>query len=271
MRSPANVWQLALLTLKDGLRRKTLLALFGLALLFISANIFVAELFTWDLAKVSVEFGLSTVALTGLLLIFFTATKSLADDLEHHKIYFIMARPVSPWQYILGKFWGLGLLLLLVVLILGAAAAVSLQYVIWRYPAFTPPSFSWAVYLLALCLQWFSLLTMLAVTFFWFNFASHSFVAIMLSAGTYLVGQNMELLRQIAREAGEDGPSLQRGIIVAISWLLPNLSIFDWKATAAYGLDFDGRQLLFILGYGLGYAALLLFAAKFFFGRKELL
>jgi ABC-type transport system involved in multi-copper enzyme maturation permease subunit len=269
MRSLVIIGQLSLLTFKDGLRRRTLPALFGLALLFLGANVMVTAFFTWDLGKVAVEFGLATVALTGLLLIFFTATKLLADDLEHHKVYFVMSRPVSPWQYILGKFCGLALLLLLVALILGAASALSVQYAVWRNPGFIPVNFSWGVYLLALAFQWFSLLIMLAVTMFWFNFASQSLLAIALSAGTYLIGQNMNLLRQLVR--AEDTPAMQQGIIIALSWLFPNLSFFDLKATAAYGLSFSGPQLLAVIGYGIAYTGLLLFAAKFFFGRKELL
>lgn len=262
-----NIYQLALLTAKDGLRHKTLKAFFGLALLFIVANIFVTEFFTWDLGKVSVEFGLSTVALTGLLLIFFTATKLLADDLEQHKIYFVLARPVSAWQYILGKYAGIGFILLLAVAILGLGAAVALKYVIFRYPEYIPVNFSWSTYLLALGFQWFSLLVILALSFFWFHFASQSFIAIILTAGSYLVGQNMELLRRFLRE-GEGG--LQKTVIVALTWLFPSLSFFDLKTVAAYGLPVNGPELAAIMGYGLGYVALLLFGAKFFFNRKEL-
>lgn len=267
----SNIWQIGLLTAKDGLRHKTLKAFFGLALLFIGANIFVTEFFTWDLGKVSVEFGLSTVAVTGLLLIFFTATKLLADDLEHHKIYFVLARPVSAWQYILGKYAGLSCILLLAVSILGVGSAISLKYVIWRYPDYIPPNFSWWTYSLALGFQWFSLLVMLAVSFFWFHFSSQSFVAIMLTAGSYLVGQNMELLRRFLREGGEAGGlGLQKTIIIALTWLFPSLSFFDLKTAAAYGLPINGREIAMTMGYGLSYAALLLFCAKFFFNRKEL-
>lgn len=65
MRALPNLRHLALATFVEGIRHRALWAIVCLAVLLTMANIFVAQLFTWDLGKVSVEFGLSSVALTG--------------------------------------------------------------------------------------------------------------------------------------------------------------------------------------------------------------
>ena len=95
MRALPNLHHLALATFTEGIRHRALWAIVCLAVLLTMANIFVAQLFSWDLGKVSVEFGLSAVALTGLLLVFFLGLKILADDLERHRISLIMSRPVA--------------------------------------------------------------------------------------------------------------------------------------------------------------------------------
>lgn len=254
----------------EGVRHRTLWAIVGLAVLLAMSNIAVTELFSWDLGKVAIEFGLSAVALTGLLLVFFLGMKILADDLERHRVYMIMARPVTGWQYIIGKFLGLGLILLLATAILGASAALSMKYVLWRHPAFVPTDFSWLTYLMALFCQWLALLVMLAVSFLCFCFASQPFVAILLAVSSYLVGQNLELLRRVVTENAHAGVlSGQEKLVVAVSWIFPNLSMFDKKMVAAYGLPFSGQEFMLLMAYATSYTALLLFLATLLFNRKE--
>lgn len=271
MQTLRNLWYLALSTFIEGIRHKALWAILCLAVLLTTANIAVAELFSWDLGKVSVEFGLSAVALTGLLLVFFLGMKILADDLERNRIFMIMSRPVAGWQYIVGKFFGLGLILLAATLILGMGAALSMQFVLWFHPAFVPPQFSWLVYTMALACQWLALMMMLAISVLCFSFASQPFVALLLSVITYLAGQNMELLRRIVLENAHAGILTgQEKLVVVLTWIFPNLSLFDKKAVAAYGLTFSSQEFGLLVLYCISYSALLLFFSVQFFNRKEL-
>lgn len=266
-----NLWHLAMATFIEGIRHKALWAIVCLAVILSMANIFVAELFSWDLGKVSVEFGLSSVAFTGLLLVFFLGMKILADDLERNRIYLLMSRPVAGWHYLVGKFIGLAMILGLSAVLLGGAAALSMQYVLWQYAAFVPPNFSWFIYAMALGCQWLALLVMLAVSFLCFCFASHSFVALLLAVSTYFVGQNMELLRRIVLENAHAGILTgQEKFVVALSWIFPNLSLFDKKYVAAYGLVFSGHEFWLLALYCLSYSSLLLFISTVLFNRREL-
>jgi len=266
-----NLWYLALATYIEGIRHKALWAIVCLAIVLTMANVFVAQLFTWDLGKVSVEFGLSAVSLTGLLLVFFLGMKIMADDLERNRISLIMSRPVAGWHYIVGKFFGLGVILLTAALILGGGAVLSMWYVTWQFPAYVPPQFSWLVYGMALGSQWLGLMMMLAVSMLCFSFASQPFVALLLAVSTYFLGQNMELLRRVVVENAHAGILIgQEKVVVALSWVFPNLSLFDKKAVAAYGLAFSGQEFGLLVLYCLTYSALLLFFAVQLFKRKEL-
>ncbi len=271
MQSLTNLWFLAASTFTEGIRHKALWAIVVFAAILTMANISIAQLFSWDLGKVSIEFGLSSVALTGLLLVFFLGMKILADDLERNRIYMLLSRPVSGWQYIFGKFLGLALILLMATAILGLGATLSMKYVLWQYPAFVPPGFSWLTCAMALACQWMSLLVVLAISFLCFSFAAQPFVALLLAVSSYIVGQNMELLRRVVLENPHAGMMAGREkFVVALSWLFPNLSLFDKKSVAAYGLAFSGQEFLLLLLYCLSYSALVLFFATLLFNRKEL-
>jgi ABC-type transport system involved in multi-copper enzyme maturation permease subunit len=270
MQPLVNIWAITLITFTESIRHKILKVLLVLAAILLGTNIFVTELFTWDVGKVSVEFGLSAASFTGILVIFFLGMKILADDLERNRINLILARPVKGWQYILGKFFGLALLLLFANAIIGFGSILSIKYVILRYPAYIPPNFTWSLYLAALLYQWLAHLVILAVTLFWFSFAVESFVATIYSISSYLIGQNMELLRKITYEGGETGNALlHENIVIVLSWIFPNLSLFDLKTDAAYGLAVSGAELSWIIAYGISYIGILLFFTSFFFNRKE--
>jgi ABC-type transport system involved in multi-copper enzyme maturation permease subunit len=266
-----NIWFLALATYTEGIRRRALWAVVCLAVLLTIVNLGVTKLYSWDLGKVSVEFGLSAFSFSGLLVVFFLGMKILADDLERSRISMLMSRPVSIWHYLAGRFLGLSLILFLAAVILGVSAALPLQYVISTYPAYVPPNFSWLTYLMALVCQWLALLMVLAVSFLCFSFASQPFVALLLAVSSYLVAQNMELLRRVVVENAHAGALAgHEKLVVALSWVFPNLSLFDKKYVAAYGLAFSSQEFLLLCLYGLSYSMLLLYLATWFFRRKEL-
>jgi ABC-type transport system involved in multi-copper enzyme maturation permease subunit len=271
MQALRNIWFLALATCTEGIRHRALWAIVCLAVLLTTANLGGTTLYSWDLGKVSVEFGLSAVAFTGLLLVFFLGMKILADDLERSRIFMLLSRPVSIWHYLTGKFLGLVMILLLATIILGLSAALSMHYVLWKYPAYVPPNFSWASYVMALACQWLSLVVVLAASVLCFSFASHPFVALLLAVSTYLVGQNMELLRRVVVENAYAGALTgQENLVLALSWIFPNLSLFDKKYAAAYGMAFSGQEFMLICLYGVSYSALLIYLATLLFKCKEL-
>jgi len=271
MRALRNVWFLALATCTEGIRHRALWAIVCLASILTMANLGVTTLYSWDLGKVSVEFGLSSVAFTGLLLVFFLGMKILADDLERSRIFMLLSRPVSIWQYLTGKFLGLSMILFLATIILGLSAALSMRYVLLQYAAFVPPNFSWLTCIMALACQWLSLVVVLAMSVLCFSFAKQPFVALLLAVSSYLVGQNMELLRRVVVENPQAGVLVgQERLVIALSWIFPNLSLFDKKYAAAYGMAFSGQEFLLLCLYSISYSALLLYFSTLLFKRKEL-
>lgn len=271
MKAVANIWFLALATCTETIRHRALWAILCLAILLTMSNLGFTNLYSWDLGKVSVEFGLSSVALTGLLIVFFLSLKILADDLERSRIFMVLSRPVSIGQYLLGKYLGMVMVLGLSTLILGVAAALSMAYVLKNYSAFVPPNFSWITYSMALSCQWLSLVVVLAITVLCFSFASNSFVALIVSVGSYLAGQNMELMRRVVTENAHAGMLIgKETLVITLSWIFPNLSLFDKKYVAAYGLAFSGQEFLLLVLYACSYSGVLLYFATLIFKRKEL-
>ena len=266
-----NIWAITLVTFKESFRNKLFYSILALAILLAFLNIYVGNLFSWDLGKVSVEFGLSVTSITGLLLLFYQGMKVFVDDLEKHTIFLTMSKPVAYWQYVLGKFGGLALILLVIVLFYSISSTFSLIYFLQFYPAYIPINFSWPTFYLAYIFNWLALMVVLALSLFWFAFARQPLVAIILTVMCYLVGNNLHLIRQYIINSGPDTPSIQLNTLKAITWIFPNLNFFNLKFEAAYGLEYSVIQLIYTVLYAISMMGILLFLATFFFRRKEMI
>lgn len=77
------------------------------AMLALVLNVNVAAYTLEDDNKLLVDLGLSTLFVTGLLLAAFTATSSLAREIENKTVVTVVSKPVSRWTVVAGKFLGI--------------------------------------------------------------------------------------------------------------------------------------------------------------------
>lgn len=266
-----NIIAISIITFKESLRTRLLFSIFFMAVIFSLLNIYAGNLFSWDLGKVSVEFGLSATSVTGILLLLYQGMKIFVDDLDNHTIYLTLSRPVSYSQFVFGKFLGLCLLLFLVSIIFALSSAVSLAYFFKFYPIYIPPNFLWTTYIIAYFFNWLALLIVLSITLFWFAFARQPVVAIFLTFLSYIIGNTVYLIRHYIEISGPEDSAIKLFLFKCITWVFPNLSFFDLKTVAAYGLNYDPIRMVYIALYGISLIVILLFGAIFFFKRKELI
>ncbi len=273
MISKKNIYIISKMTLYEALRGKIIRILAVISLLLLTVNFTITQIYSWSLGKVAIELGLSTSAVTGLLIIFFLSLKILYNDLERHSIYFLLSRPVSIIDYLFGKFFGLASILCLSMIILGVGTAISIQNVIWNYTAYMAPHFSWLTFAVALLFQTLSLLVVLAIAIFWFSFITEAFVALILSLCSYQLCQSMELIRQLFVDSykGDKLDQVSYFIALGLTYIFPNLSFFDLKTQAAYGLPLSYQNLLVNFFYGCSYIFILLFLSVFFFSKRKTL
>ena len=263
-------WSLASLTIVNSLRSKILQIILGITAIALFSNLFFMELFTHNLGKVSIDFGLSAISFVCILYIFFMVIKHLSDDFEQGFIYYIFCRPINANHYVIGKFLGFSIILFVIVLTLTLTIVASIQYVNTYYPAYASPNFSWFIFCVSLFLQYLSLLTIMAITFFWICATSESFVALLLTIATYFISQNMELLRKmILDQIDLTGNTLLIKILLVITWIFPNLSFFDLKTIAAYGIPISLKNLSFICIYGISYICIVIYLSILVFQKKR--
>lgn len=266
-----NIRVLAAITFLEGVRNRFFHGLVLISLLLIGANLTITHSFTYDLGKVAVDIGLSATAIFGLMIIFFLGINLISKDLDKLTVYMVLGRPISRWQYVVGKFLGLSMILLVSILILGAISALSVVVATLGKEAHIPQHFSWLGFGIALGFQYLSLNLITAFTLFFAVLTSSGFMAMILSLATYFIGQNIELLIKLLSSAKYFEHSAQIELAATIfSWIFPNLASFDLKTAAAYGLSLEPAYLIWTLLYGLAYTSLLLIFTSLIFNRREL-
>ncbi|GAB6095833.1 ABC transporter permease subunit [Desulfatiferula olefinivorans] len=257
------------ITFKEGLRNRAMLGILFFAVVMCALNFIITTSFTRELGKVAVDVGLSTVSISGLAIIFFLGMPLLSKDLDKLTVYMILARPIPRSAYILGKFSGLGLLVLMSVLILSVLSGVTVKIIMMLNPHYVPALFSWTFFSYAVFLSLMALLIVTAFSVLFTCVSTSSFIAFVLTAGTYLIGHNVELVKTLVRQTYPDG-GVTVWIIDLASWVFPNLSAFDKKTAAAYGLTIPLGDVIISGFYGIVYVSCVLFLTVIVFNKKEL-
>lgn len=266
-----TLWPIAYITFKEGIRNRAMYGISIVALLLLVANFLLSGMIMQDVGKVAVDMALSTVSFSGLLLVLFVGINLMAKDLDKRTIYMVLSRPISRSQYIMGKFFGMALLILATVIILSIFACISIFLVKITYPNYFA-RFSWPLVFLALGFITLTLLMLSSLSFLFSSFTSTSFIALVLTVISYVIGQSLSDVKALVEApqiVGIQVSSATVKIVQAAYYLFPNLSILDIKTQAAHGLAVSPSFIFWALTYGIIYTSLIITLAAVIFRKRE--
>ncbi len=267
-----RIWPLAFITFKEGIRNRAIYGISLFALLLLSANMILPGMMMWSAGKVAVDMALSTVSLSGVLLVLFVGINLIAKDLDRRTIYMVLARPISRGEYIIGKFFGLVLLIVVAMLILSIFALLSLLLV-----KFTtiPGSFERVelpLILLALAFITMMLVLLSAISVFIASFSTTSFITLALTIIVYIIGNSLsdvKALVEAPKAFGIEVSPVTVALVQGAYYVFPNLSFFNIKLQAAHGLSVPLTYVFWTTSYCLVYSVLAITFAAFFFRKRE--
>lgn len=240
--------------------RDRVLYLVGLfAIVLVGAASFLPQVSAGTEDKMILDLGLAAISLLGLVVAVFVGTGLVNKEIEKRTVLVLMAKPVTPAEFIIGKHLGLTAIL---GVLLGSMTIIYLVVLL-----FTQASFSLLSILLALFFLWLELSLITAVAILMGVFTS-SLLATLLTFAVYLMGHLSPDIVKLGKLA--KNPSLELAT-QGLYLILPDLSRLDLKNQAVYGLGLlpDPLALLSNLIYGLVYIALLLAIAILIFSRRQ--
>ncbi len=252
-----NIWVIAKNTLKLEIKDKILYGLIVFAILYIFLSVFMADLVLKELPMVK-SFGLTGIYFFNALIAIFLGTTSFFKDIDRKVAYFVLSKPVSRAQFVLGKFFGLCLVLLLTSALL---AVGYLGLIAYEHGGFD------AMGLLAIAMQYLEMALFVAFAIFVSTFSS-SLLSVVYTSGVFFLGHFVSQLVSDAQQIGLGGVKLF--LVEVLYYVFPNLEKFDARTLAIHAVAMPFAEFGLALAYAVAYIALLLFAAIWIFDKKEI-
>lgn len=110
---------IAINTFRELLRNRILTVILFFACALIGFSIVLASLSLGETKRIIIDFGLSMIEIGGLIAVIFVGGQILFKEIEGRTIYLILSKPIERKDYILGKFFGFGAIILLLIFLQG--------------------------------------------------------------------------------------------------------------------------------------------------------
>jgi ABC-type transport system involved in multi-copper enzyme maturation permease subunit len=251
-------------TFRQAVRDRLLYGILFFAVAMLFFGLVLGELSLHEERRVVVDVGLAGISLFTVIAATIAGVNLLYKELDRKTLFTVLSKPISRWQFLLGKYAGLTATILVALALMGLALVLILLGKGMPVPAALPP-------FLALIAVEALVVTALAV--FFSSFAT-PFMSGVFTFGLFLIGRNADVLAELAaRRAGGFAGTLLELLVD----LTPNLYLFYPS-----GQMFEGRYASIHSGfvpleyvgyaaaYGLGYAACLVLLAMAIFQRRDL-
>ncbi len=241
-------------TFIENVRDKVLYGIWIFAFIFSTFTLFLGSISLGENLHIVRSLGLAGMYLFGLLITIFLATSLVFKELERKTAYFILSKPVSRWQMVVGKFSGL---LASVAVSVAGMLAVYLGLVWYGGGGVdTGAMFAVGYELLELGL-------IIALAIFFSTFARPLASTVYTIVCLY-IGHSLSLLPALS------APAALQPVLTSLYYILPNLEKFNVRELVLYGGVPTTAHMLTTVAYAVLYAGVLLFGASLLLGKREL-
>lgn len=252
-----NIWTIAKNTLKLEVRDKILYGIIIFGLLYVLFQLFLADLVLKELPMIK-SFGLTGIYFFNAIIALFLGTTSFFKDVDRKVVYFILSKPVSRAQFLLGKFFGLCAVLFLTTAVLAVA---YLGLIAYEHGGFD------ALGLLAIFMQFVEMALFVAFALFVSTFSS-SLLSIVYTSAVFFLGHIVSSLIADAKTIGVTG--VKYALVEILYYVFPNLEKFNVRDLAVHNVAMPFAAIGLALAYAAVYIVLLLVTAIWVFNKKEI-
>ena len=187
-----RMWAIALNTFREAARIRVL---YGILVLVVGANLLAIVLGAMSLndnARIARDVGLAGISLFGSLTAIFLGVFLLYTEVQRRTIHAIVSKPIERWEFVVGKFAGMALVLTVLVALFGAAMALMLAL---QHVAIS------AAVIKAIVLAWFEVMTVAAIAIFFSSFST-PFLSGIFALAMWVIGRLTPDIEAAARTAG---------------------------------------------------------------------
>lgn len=263
--SPTVVLSLSINTFRELVRDRMLYAFVVFAVLVTALGILLGSLSAGQTMRTLSDIGLAGTALIGGVVAVFSGANLVYKELEKKTVYIIFSKPVTGWQFILGKYLGTSLCLALVVFAMGAFLAVALALFNATVLTERAAGFLWLISR-SILLVYLELLFVTAMATFFSTFTT-PVMSVLFTSSLWLIGHFGQSLRDIGRLS--ENPAITQ-FFNMLYWVLPDLaSLTRFRSDLLHGQELNMQLIWYLLCYVVAYIVLLLTVAAIITENRE--
>ena len=158
-----RIWAIALNTFREAVRIRVM---YGILVLVVGANLMslaLGQMAAIEGARVTRDIGLAGISLFGSLTAIFLGVFLLYTEVQRRTIHSIVSKPIERWEFVVGKY--VGMVLVLTVLV-GLFAVAMIGMLLWQGVGVS------SEVLRAIVLAWCEVLTVAAIAIFFSSFST---------------------------------------------------------------------------------------------------
>ncbi|MFT3693401.1 MAG: ABC transporter permease subunit [Kofleriaceae bacterium] len=257
-----RIWAIALNTFREAARIRVL---YGIIVLVVGANlaaIVLGQMSIHEENRVARDLGLAGISLFGSLTAIFLGVFLLYTEVQRRTIHAIASKPIERWEFVVGKYLGMALVLTVLVALFGVAMVVMLTI--------QGVGASGDV-LKALVLAWFEVLTVAAIAIFFSSFST-PFLSGIFALAMWVLGR----VTPDIQAAIEHGSTWIKATAKIALEIVPDIHLFSPSGRAIDGVHVTVHADFITWGYvglaslhALGWIAGLLALACLLFSRRD--
>lgn len=257
-----RIWAIALNTFREAARIRVL---YGILVLVVGANLLalvLGEMVANEEARVARDVGLAGISLFGSLTAIFLGVFLLYTEVQRRTIHAIVSKPIERWEFVIGKYLGMALVLTILVVVFGIAMAGML---VLQGSGVTTAVGK------ALVLSWFEVLTVAAIAIFFSSFST-PFLSGIFALAMWVIGRVTPDIEAASHTAA---PWIRATTKVALQ-IVPDLHLFavsgrsvDGDLVSVHGSFVSWGYVAASSLHGLGWIIGLLALATLLFHRRD--
>jgi Cu-processing system permease protein len=252
----AKILRITRYTFTEIFRNKVYYVLVLFAIVLIAASLLLGALGAEQYSRMMIDFGLVSIEAFSVLVAIFAAVTLVLEEMETRTLYLILARPVARYQFIVGRFLGLVLLLTVAYLVM-AGGHISLLLSQRIIPT--------RAYALGLFYSWEKVVLITAVGMAFSLFATSTVSAVAFTAFFWVMGHFGSEIRFLATKSSHP---LLTVFYDVFYYVAPNFQVMNLRDLPPQSLA-KYHWLWPAAGYGLSYTIACLTIVVLLFRRKE--
>jgi ABC-type transport system involved in multi-copper enzyme maturation permease subunit len=257
-----RIWAIALNTFREAARIRVL---YGILVLVIGANLFaivLGEMSVREESRIARDVGLAGISLFGSLTAIFLGVFLLYTEVQRRTIHAIVSKPIERWEFVVGKYAGMALVLTVLVALFGLAMVGMLT---WHGVGVT------SAVVRAIVLAWGEVLTVAAIAIFFSSFST-PFLSGIFALAMWVIGRLTPDIENAAKAAAGWIRWTSRAaleIVPDIHLFSPSGRVVNDAAVSVHG-DFVSWGYVGLASlHGLGWIVGLLALACILFHRRD--